>query len=264
MARILFLCMLSLVMTIASPALAELILYSTIEPPQQMMEKGELTGIGVDVVRSIHNELKCPEKIKVYPWARSMSLAKKHPNSGIFLGAMTPDRAPFLEKVGPILQKRYWLYTRTDTPIEIHNLEDAKKVKSIASMHDDVRIRFLQNKGFQNLRPTADHTEGLQLLLMGRVTLWTNSDWEIGSNLRTLDVNPEKIKPAFEMFRTFNHILINNKSDPELIERWRKALKRLKDNGTMDRIARKWGEKLGLDLYFDKQSDAIGINYGKP
>lgn len=240
-------------------SLADVTLYSTIEPPQQMKDNGTLTGIGVDVVRAIQKELGIDADIHIYPWARSLALAKKNKDSVAFLAAMTEERSLSFVAVGPVLRKQYLLYASLDYSGDINSLNDAATVKSIACMRDDVRTRFLIDKGFRNLEYTASHTEGLQLLLMNRVTLWTSSDWELESNLRELDIKKEQIKPVLVMYQGFNNILINKKSDPKMIDDWKKALRKIKDDGRMEEIAQKWGKKLGLDLFFDKQYDAIGI-----
>lgn len=248
------------VLFVSISASAEIKLYSTIEPPQQMMEEGKLTGLGIDVVGAIQKEVGSTHKVKIMNWARSMAMAKKFPNSGIFLGAMTEDRKPHLLGIGPVLSKRYILYARADSDIVLHSLDEAKSIKSIAVMHDDVRDRFLRKNGFNNTSPTVDHAEGLRQLMNGRVDLWVNSDWEVDTNLHEAGITKDQIKPVLVIFEGTNYVLINKNSAPELIEQWRQAMRKIKDNGRMQTIADKWRLKLGMDLHFDPEVDAIAIH----
>jgi polar amino acid transport system substrate-binding protein len=238
---------------------AELKLYSTIEPPQQMESGGQLTGIGIDVVEAIQARLGRQQEVTIYPWARALAIARKNSNSAIFLGGMNEDRRQDLIAVGPVMKKRYILYRRANSPLRVDGLDAARRVGLIATMHDDIRQRFLLREGFENLKSTTDHIEGLRLLLNGRVDLWANSDWELGSNASRAGITEDALEVALELYRADNHILINRHSDPELIARWRSALRTLKEDGTMQAIASKWGERLGLALRFDREADAIMI-----
>lgn len=238
---------------------ANLELYSTIEPPQQFEEKGKLTGLGIDTVDAIQKEIGSNAPVHIFPWARSMAIAKKNKNTAIFLGGISRDRQPYFIAIGPVLKKRYILYGKSTFNTPVSTLEDAMKVNSIASMYDDVRIRFMESRGFTNLKPTTDHIEGLKLLINERVLLWSSSDWEVGANLELTGITPKEIKPVLTLYESGTNILINNKSDPKLIQKWQDALRKIKDNGTLQKIAKKWSAKLGLNLYFDKQSDAIVI-----
>ena len=97
------------------------------------------------------------------------------------------------------------------------------------------------------------------MLTRGRVDLWASSDWELSSQLKAADIPFSQVIPAYELFKKYNYIIINNQTNSKTISNWKKALRKIKDDGTMDNIAAKWSKKLNLNLHFSKKSDSIEI-----
>ena len=234
-------------------------LITALEPPQQYLEDGKLQGIGIDVINAIQNEIGSSYKISHFPWARGMKNAKINKNSIMFLAAKTLDREPHFIFLGPILAKKYYLYKRSTDNLMIESLEAARNVESIASVQSDVRTKYLINQKFSNIHLLGNHQQGLLMLTRGRVDLWASSDWELSSQLKAADIPFSQVIPAYELFKKYNYIIINNQTNPKTISNWKKALRKIKDDGTMDNIAAKWSKKLNLNLHFSKKSDAIEI-----
>ncbi|WP_157619373.1 substrate-binding periplasmic protein [Psychromonas aquimarina] len=234
-------------------------LVTALEPPQQYLEDGRLQGIGIDVINAIQKEVGSSYKISYFPWARAMRDAKTTKNTVMFLAAKSPDREPYFNFIGPILSKKYYLYKRSNSSLEIQSLEAARNVKSITSMRSDVRTSYLISRGFNNIQVLVTHKQGLLMLIKGRADLWTNSDWELPSQLKAANIQSSQLTPVYELFKKFNYIIVNNQTDPNIISNWKKALRKIKDDGTMEIIAAKWSEKLNMNLHFNTKSDAIEI-----
>ena len=172
---------------------------------------------------------------------------------------MNEDRRPNFKNIGPILNKNYKLYGRSNKSFNIENLDDAKVYNRISTVLNDVREVFLRENEFKNLTYYNKHYKGLEALLVGKTTLWASSDWEKKINLKKLNKDTNLIKPVFILFNKSNYILFNKDTDPQIIKNWNKALRQIKTDGTIEIIAKKWREKLNLNIYFIKEIDAIGI-----
>jgi len=238
---------------------AELKIYTNEEPPQQFTQNGILTGIGTDIIQEIQKRLGTNETINVYPWTRAIAITKKHKNTILYLAEKTEDRIPFYHFIGPILQKKYILYGKSDLNIKIDSLKKAKNIGKISCVLDDVREVFLRKKAFKELIYGEDQEKALNLMLNNRSTLWASSDWENKIQMKKQNKDENLIKPIYLLFQNKNYIAINKKTNPQIIKKWKNTLKEIKQDGTMDKIAQKWGKILGLKLQFMKKYDAIGI-----
>lgn len=248
-----------LLLLTVSIGVCELKIFTNEEPPQQYTQNGELTGIGVDIVKEIQKRVNNKDKISVYSWPRAIAIVKRTPNTVLFLAGKTEDRLPFLNFVGPILKKTYKLYGHKDTEYDIDSLEDAKQVNRISCVLDDVREVFLRTNNFKNLTYGEDHSRALDILLSKKCNLWASSDWENKIQMRNKNLDPALIKPVVSLYKSYNYIAFNNKTDTTIINKWQEALDSMKKDGTMEKIAKKWSKILKLDLRYIKEFNAIGI-----
>ncbi len=229
------------------------------EPPQNYTENGQITGIGTDIVKEIQKRVQDRSQIEVYPWARAVAISKRNPNTILFLAGKTKDREPYYTFIGPILAKNYKLYGKANKNYNIDNIEDAKNIEKISCVMDDVREIFMREKGFFNLIYAEDHLKALQIVLAGKSDLWASSDWESSIQMKSINQAPKKIQAYYTLYKNFNYIAINKKTDPKIIQNWQNAFHEIKQDGTMTKIAKKWSKKLGLNLQYNKTTQAIEI-----
>lgn len=244
---------------ILSSAYSELKIYTNEEPPQQFTQNGKLTGIGTDIVLEIQKRLGTKENIVVYPWTRAVAITKRNPNTILYLAGKTKDRLPYYHFIGPILEKKYTLYGRLDSKIQINNIQEAKVAGKISCVLDDVREVFLRENGFKDLTYVEDHSRALSMLLNKKSDLWASSDWENQIQMRKQNKHENLIKPIYVLYQNRNYIAFNNQTNPKIIKQWEQTLKEIKEDGTMDKIAVKWSKILQLNLKYIKKYDAIGI-----
>ncbi len=87
-------------------------------PPYSYMDKGNATGIGVDIIIEAFKRMGHDVKIDVLPWARSLSMVKKGKVDAIFTIFKNPERETFLDYSNTvIIPEIVSLFTLKDTPI---------------------------------------------------------------------------------------------------------------------------------------------------
>jgi len=106
-------------------------------PPFNYTDEGQLTGVTVSVVREILRRLDIEDTIAVMPWARGYQRLCSEPNVVLFTTARTPERETLFHWVGPLYFSRLAFYARQSDPISIDSLDDAKRVKAIATYNQD-------------------------------------------------------------------------------------------------------------------------------
>lgn len=145
-----------------------------LSPPHQTMQNGQVAGLSTALVKAVLTEAKLDAQIEMYPWARSLRIARSRPNVLIYNIARTAERETEFHWIGTVAAYQFGfvaLSHRND--IKIAKLQDAKAL-TIAVQRDDLSANFLMNNGFvlgQQLVLAADITESWQLLLNGKVDL---------------------------------------------------------------------------------------------
>lgn len=145
-----------------------------LSPPHQTLQGGEVAGLSTSLVRAVLTEAQLEATIEMYPWARSLHIARAQPNVLIYNIARTAEREAQFHWIGPVAAYEFgFVALRHRQDIRIDSLESAK-LYSIAVQRDDLSANFLMDQGFtpgQQLVLAADIIESWQLLLNGKVDL---------------------------------------------------------------------------------------------
>ena len=160
-------------------------------------EDGRITGFTTEIVRELMRRMNTVEEIKLLPWKRVYRIGVDTPNVILFTAARTEERENLFYWVGPVVQKRWILFSKKGAGLTFQSIEDVKRVKKIGVMRNDARHRWLEDEGFDNIFVTEDHVHGLQMLLKDRVTLWASSDFEACIIAKNAGLDPNLIEESF-------------------------------------------------------------------
>ena len=216
-------------------------------PPYNMTVNGTLTGMGTEVVQAVLAEAGEQARIQSMPWARAYDIALNSENVLIYSIARTPQREALFKWVGVIAPTRWFLFSLPGTHFDLKNLDDARRYQ-IATVKEDVGEQYLIGNGFvigQNLQSSNRYEHNYEKLKAGRVDLWISNELNAHYLVRQASGNPndfavpqlslDDLGGANGLCMAFSH----NTPD-EVVERFRKALARVRADGRYDAIAAKW------------------------
>jgi len=213
-------------------------------PPFQIVNEGELTGgISVEIVRAIQKEVGNNSKIKVYPWSRGMKLLEKRKNYALFSTLRTKQRENKFKWVGPLAKMELVFFKKTNSKIKINSIDDAKKVSKIGVTNKVANYDILKAMGFKNLDviKSGVDVKNIKKLIKGRIDLWPALKSTGIYNAKIMGY-AGKIEPIdnVTIFEGDLYIAFNKNTDDKIIKKWQSALDKLKENGTIKEIIKRY------------------------
>ena len=218
-------------------------IYTENSPPGNYLNKGEIEGLAVDVVREILVRLKIADTIEMVPWARGYTLAISQPNVALFSTTRLPQREKLFKWVGPIYTQTWGFYGKKGSDLKINSLEDAKKVARIGTYYKDAKEQYLKKNGFVNLVSTNKNISNIRRLMEGDLNLWVSSDFNMPYLAKQAGVDPDQLELVYAFRSVDNYIAFSIQTPDDLIKTWQKTLDNIKSDGTYTTFCRKYGYK---------------------
>lgn len=210
-------------------------------PPWSFKENQRISGIAVEVVREMLVTLAIPNTIKIYPWQRAYRMTLERKNNILFSMAKTPERTPLFKWVGPIATEKVYFYQNRKSNVQLNQLSDAKKVKTILTARGFPEHSYLQSKGFSNLHITASMGKSFQMLAHQRGDLTVSG--ETTGNYFLTKENIDKntiVESEFSIYQFDLYIAFSRNISNTEIEKWQKALDTIKESGRFAEIVNKY------------------------
>lgn len=212
-------------------------------PPYNYIENGELKGFSVEIVQRIIHDLKADIAIEAYPGMRATLLLNTLPRAMFISMFRTHEREKKYNWIGPLVDASIYFYKKKGSNINISTMEDAKKVDLIASRQAGLVFNRLKAEGFKNLDDTSVNGESIyKKLLIGRCDLGiSDSSMGVKYILKRLKYSTDSlVKTNVKVVDATLYIAANKAIPPPEIERWQKALDRLKVSGVYQEILKKY------------------------
>lgn len=208
------------------------ILTEEYKPLQYVNKDGEIDGCAVRIVKDILNELNISKEIELIDWDTAYNLALNEDNIVLFSTIKNKERKDEFKWVGPIGTLKVNLYAKVPNNIEIESLDKAKKYK-ISAVKDYAYTQNLKNLGFDNIVECDTEIEALKKLLNNETELYLTSNIAINeladAEIISLDMIQKKINISIDQF----YIAFSRKYPDSLIEKWQKALEKVKQNSIL-------------------------------
>ena len=218
----------------------DLTIISEDNPPFNFVQRGELTGSSMEIVREMLRRMNLPDTIRILTWARGYDLASTRPNVVLFSTARTEARENLFHWVGPLYRVRFGFYAKKGSGLRLNTLEDARKVRAIATYKDDVREQLLKSLGFTNLDSSKSPASNLKKLVAGRVDLWLFSNLGVERVAKQNGIDPDELELILP-FKDYDSYIAISKGTPEtIVEKWRTVLAGMQQDGSFEKIAEKW------------------------
>lgn len=206
------------------------------------MQDGKVVGEATMVVEEVLGRAKLDYTIKIYPWARSYKLALENKNVLIFPMSRTAERESLFKWVGELIPIKYYLIKLKERKdIQINSLEDAKQYR-IGVVREDVRAKFLIEKGFEvkvhGLQLVTSNDQNIQKLLKKRIDLFPMSGIGFLPLCEKNNIDCSLLEKAYllEELSTGLWLAYNLETSDDLVEKTAIQLNAIKQDGTYDKI----------------------------
>jgi polar amino acid transport system substrate-binding protein len=219
-------------------------------PPYNYTQGGEFTGLSTEVVRAVLEELDIDAEFEVNEWEMSYRIALSEPNVLIFSIGRNEERENLFKWVGEITpSERIFLFalkSRVErNQIEISDLDSAKDYR-IGTTKNDFREQYLVGRGFkvgdQLVRGELVHNN-MRNLFWGKVDLVALPELAGFTLARRLGYDPSDLTTVLELSEIppgANYMAFSKDTPDELVEQFKAALAKIKDDGVYDDIVVKY------------------------
>lgn len=222
---------------------ADLTAYTEEWPPYNYSEGDSVKGISTDILRALCETAKLECDIRIVPWARAYRSAISQANTLVYTTARKPSREHDFIWVGPILPRTTWIYVRQGLEQRIHDMAELAQ-HSIGVVRDEAAQQDLVAAGVPEsaLVVQASNTDVLRMMLGTSVDAMVDTEVGMQWNLRKVNVSPSAVSKLMKLSdEGAYYFALNQDSDPVLVRKLQGALDKLRHDGKIDVIVRKYG-----------------------
>lgn len=214
-------------------------------PPYNYVEDNKLKGFSTEIVRLVMKELKIDEHIEVFPSMRARKVLDSSKRTILFSFIRTKERENHYKWIGPFGSQSIHFYKRKDSPFDIQNLEDAKKVESICCRNGGLVFNKLTKMGFKNLDKSTSAKSIYLKAIVGRCDL-AISETPSGFNYWMNELKRPKdalVQTPAKITSTPLYIVATKDFSDKEIADWQAALDRVISSKKYLEIAKKYHQE---------------------
>ncbi|MCG4452405.1 ABC transporter substrate-binding protein [Pseudomonas sp. MMS21-TM103] len=209
-------------------------------PPYNMAINGKnfaqednLDGIAVDIVGEMFKRAGVNYSMTLrFPWDRIYKLALEKPGYGVFVTARLPEREALFKWVGPIGPDDWVLLGRSDSPIELTSLAQAKQYR-VGAYKGDAIAEYLIEQGLQPVTVLRDQ-QNAKKLMAGQIDLWATGD-PAGRYLAKQE-GVSGLKTILRFDSAELYLALNTAVPDEVVQKLQSELDRMRSEGFVDDI----------------------------
>ena len=229
----------------ASLAAAEpLRLYTEEYPPVSFSEDGEVRGMATEVVRELLRRLDEQGRIHSMPWARSLQIVRRTPNTALYTTIRNPMREAQFKWVGPLVVSEDNFYALRGSGLRISQPEQLHALGPIAVPRDWSTYEELRRSGLPNLLPVNEPEQVFRMLKHARVKVIVADNLSFltqGSQARQVDfLTSEDVEAIYNHRTSYGYIAFWRDTPDAQVQRWQAALDEMKHDGSFLHIHRRW------------------------
>lgn len=229
-------------------------------PPFNMTEIGnhfakgdEIKGINTDIVREIFKRANIGYDLELrYPWSLIYQFVESTPNSAIFSTDLTTDRRPQFKWVGPLSGTAIVLVTKNDSGLEVNKLSDAKNYR-VGAYNDAAPAKFLEKHDVSYSGSQSDDI-CLEKLVDNEIDIWATNDPIFQYIAKRNSVTGLQV--ALFLENRDQYIALNKETPDEVVQRLQNALDSVRNDGTADKIKKKYIDTRKKTTSPEKQATA--------
>ena len=211
-------------------------------PPFNYEEENKTKGISVDLLLEVTEEMGSAFKksdIQLKQWSKVYQQAKNQPGNMLFSTTRTEKREDLFKWAGPIASNQFCLIVKKANGITVTDIKDImKKNLKVTVVHDDVAQQMLQSAGvpaenmidrpFPGLCIMDLHRNNADAMAYGKHAVM----WMLG----LYGFNSYDYTSAYTIQEGDLYYAFNKKVEDDVVNRFQKALDRVKASGEFDAI----------------------------
>jgi polar amino acid transport system substrate-binding protein len=241
MKKILVLIVIISLISVLALANTEYKIYSELLGTLQMYdEEGNLTGSTVEQVKEIQKRIGDDTEIEIVPWVRGLTAIQNEDNVILFSTALNDEREPLMKWLGPLEIKIIALYVKKDSGIRINSIEEAKNLSRIGTLRGDAREELLLSQGFKNLDSANNYINNIKKLYAERIDAVIESPDTFFEACMQSGIPPDAFKEEYLIVSIGLYIAFSKNFPSELFNKWKEAFKNMHEDGTFEKIYRRW------------------------
>lgn len=223
-----------------NPSTPELTVLTHEYPPLNFSVENDIRGQATEVVQALMERTGNQANIQLMAWDQAYQTVLKQENTALFSTAMTPERKPRLQWVGPINTMDTNLYALKGAGLKIRTLDDAKSAGKIATVADYYSEQMLKKEGFGNLESQPSEEVAIRKLLEGEVQLFISNNTVLPALMQKVGADMAQLETAFTVSSDLTYIAFSKSTSPTLVAKWQQQLDAMKRDGSFDQIYKKW------------------------
>lgn len=206
-------------------------------PPFNFSEDGgqSVTGQSTEILKEMSRRTDIPVSIRLLPWRRAYLMAQDDPDTCVYSTTRTEEREKRFKWVGPLVKSSWAFYTLSDNPIALSSFNDAKKYR-IGGYRGDAKAIFLKENGFPIDEANNDE-QTARKLMAGRIDLWAGDTGTAQWIARRVGI---KVRPLLTFKDVELYAACHLAMPDAQIRRMNEAIKAIRDDGTYERIEKKY------------------------
>lgn len=210
--------------------------------PYSWVDQGRATGPASDLVREMANRLGYGHAdIAIYPWARTILLGEKHPDTLIFPLSRIAEREDKYTWIVELLQDQYVLITRADSKLDISSLA-AMPTARVGYLRGSPGRQLLAETGHLRLAEEVGHESlNAKKLRAGHIDAWIANRQLAQQAWTGTGGRPDELQFGQAVLELRMYLAASRHFAPEEAERWRKAFQDMRRDGTCALILSRYG-----------------------
>ncbi len=244
MKRLLVTLIVAIMLSFPASVLAEKVVFLSSEWPPYLMvsEKGEVTGLQVDIILDMCKRLKIESKIRVLPWKRALKYAEKGKGDAIFAMRHSEERAKFaIYPSEPILMERTVILARKGSGIKITKVDDLNdKIVGVVRGYA-YSPEFDKHQGIK--KSVCDNDEQV-VKMFGKKRILLAVGADEGSIRYLCKKNGVEAEVVYVLNEVPGYIAVSKKAMGEkgkaLAEKFAETLRQMKKEGVIEKIKSKY------------------------
>ena len=211
-------------------------------PPYNFMVGNEVKGISTELLLAACQlaQLRC--NFHLVPWARAQKTVLETPNTTIYTTTRNAQRENQFKWVGPILPRTIWIYGKSGLEKKVHTLKDLAQVK-IGLVREEASFDELLAAGVpkSSILVLNSNTDVMKMLKLGKINTLVNTEIGMEWNLRNAGVASNEMSKLMTLSEGASYYFaFNLKTDPAIIEKLQSSIDRLRREGKIEDIVRKY------------------------
>lgn len=224
----------------ANPAAAELRFYTEDYRPFSYLENGQPSGMAVAVVEALIQRTGDSARIELVPWTRGYHKVRQQADTALFSTVRTAQREGEFQWVGPIAHGHTRFYSYKDAGIRVASLSDVARLGTLAVPKQWYSYEVLLERGLESLYGVPTPQDMLRMFRHGRVKLLIANNLTLDTMLAEQGMHAEQLQEQFDLMPNDSYIAFSLSTDPRLVARWQEALEGMRQDGSLERIYRRW------------------------